>query len=157
MSLRAKYQERQQPGNMVKEELLGAQPEDARSAVWCQSRAGSLAQHGMFEAVFPVRLALGLEDGPFNCQNEDKANANLPLKRAKLSTNKSAKGAKLPPTKNAMVKALLRDMHPLLPGSLAPPLPSVRRRPSAPEPVNLDIDLDIVVAAYAKTQVAYNI
>jgi hypothetical protein len=93
-----------------------------------------------------------LEGSPFNAPNA--ANA---WKRAKLSTTKSAKGAKLAPTKNAMSKALMRDMHPLLADTLAPLLPLVRRRSSAPEPVTLAIDLDIVVAAYAETQAAYDI
>jgi hypothetical protein len=93
-----------------------------------------------------------MTDSPFNPDV-----SNMPTTTAK-TTPKSAKGARLPLTKNAVFKALLRDMHALQPDCLADGLPLVRRRrSSASEPVNLAIDLDIVVAAYAETKAAYDI
>ena len=70
------------------------------------------------------------------------------------TTKKCAKGPK-PTSKHAVFKALVQDMDALPPDCLAGPL--VRSRSSAPPLVQLDIDLDVVVAAYAETQVAYKI
>ena len=143
------------------DELVGAQPEDARSAVWYQSRAGHLAMAaGMFEPPIPfIDPAWRRPSSTTHCMTDSPFNPgvwNMPNTTAK-TTPKSAKGA-MPRTKNAVFKALLRDMHALQPDCLAPPMPLVRpRRSSAPEPVNLAIDLDIVVAAYAETKAAYDI
>jgi len=70
------------------------------------------------------------------------------------TTKKSAKGPKAT-SKHCVFKALVQDMHALPPDCLAGPL--VRSRSSAPPLVQLGIDLDVVVAAYAETQVAYKI
>ena len=67
------------------------------------------------------------------------------------TTKKSAKGAK-EKMKNAVFTALVQGVHALPPDCLAAPL--VCSRSSAPPPVQLGIGLDIVVAAYAETQVA---
>ena len=68
------------------------------------------------------------------------------------TTKKSAKG---PKTMTSVFKARVQDMLALPPDCLAVPLPASRS--STPPPVQLGIDLDIVVAAYAETQVAYKI
>ena len=49
----------------------------------------------------------------------------------------------------------MHGMHALPPDCLAVPL--VSSRSSAPPPVQLGIELDVVVSAYAETQGAYNI
>ena len=76
-----------------------------------------------------------------------------PKKSSKTAktTPKSAKG----PKTTSGSKARVQEMLALPPDCLAVPLPASRS--STPPPVQLGIDLDIVVAAYAETQVAYNI
>ena len=144
------------------DELVGAQPEDDRSAEWYQTRAGSLPMFaGMFEPPIPfIHQAWRRPSSTTHCMTDSPFNPavwNMPTTTAK-TTPKSAKGARLPPTKNAVFKALLRDMHALQPDGLASGLPLVRsRRSSASEPVKVAIDLDIVVAAYAETKAAYDI
>jgi hypothetical protein len=95
------------------DELVGAQPEDARSAECYRCRAGHLAIHGMFEPPIPFT-------DPAHCLTVSPFNPdvwNYPHKTAK-TTPKSAKGAMLRPTKNAAFKALVRDMHALQPDCL---------------------------------------
>ena len=68
------------------------------------------------------------------------------------TTKKSAKG---PKTTTSVFKARVHDML-ALPANCLAPLPASTRS-SAPPLVKLGIDLDVVVAAYADTRVAYNI
>ena len=68
------------------------------------------------------------------------------------TTKKSAKG---PKTMTSVFKARVHDML-ALPANCLAPLPASTRS-SAPPLVKLGIDLDVVVAAYADTRVAYNI
>ena len=68
------------------------------------------------------------------------------------TTKKSAKG---PKTMTSVFNARVHDML-ALPANCLAPLPASTRS-SAPPLVKLGIDLDVVVAAYADTRVAYNI
>jgi hypothetical protein len=76
------------------EEEFPAQPEDARSTVWYQSRAGSLAEHGMFEPAIPfIHMSWSrpssttqcLEGSPFNAANASKVVIPIPVQAGPLA------------------------------------------------------------------------
>ena len=134
--------------DITEDEFLVAQPEDVQPTD--QSRSGSLAR--CFEA--PILFGHQDSSRPMESLEDSAFSTSIAKPHIGKTTKKSAKGAK-EKTKNAVFRALMQGMHAWPPDCLAVPL--VRSRTSAPPRVQLGIDVDIVVVAYAETQVAYNV